>query len=48
MQDSIAHLDEKITLDEPSGAAGYSKYHALRIFKEQTHKTPFEHHRALR
>lgn len=38
MQDYIvSHADEKITLDELSNAAGYSKYHSLRIFKEQTH-----------
>ncbi|MDD4493460.1 MAG: AraC family transcriptional regulator [Eubacteriales bacterium] len=49
MQDYIvAHADEEISLDELSNAAGYSKYHALRIFKEQTHRTPFEYHRALR
>jgi AraC-like DNA-binding protein len=49
MQDYIvAREDEEITLDELCGAAGYSKYHALRIFKEQTRRTPFEYHRALR
>ena len=42
------HLDEEITLDHLSRAAGYCKYHALRIFKELTHKTPFETIRALR
>lgn len=43
-----AYFKEKITLDELSCAAGYSKYHATRIFKELTGKTPFESIRALR
>ena len=42
------HLDEKITLEVLAHAAGYTKYHAARIFKEQTGKTPFETIRALR
>ena len=42
------HLDEEITLDDLSHASGYSKYHATRIFKELTGKTPFETIRALR
>ena len=42
------HLDEKITLDDLANAAGYSKYHAVRIFKELTHRTSLETVRALR
>ncbi|MDR1464371.1 MAG: helix-turn-helix domain-containing protein [Oscillospiraceae bacterium] len=42
-----AHLDEEISLDELA-AAGYSKYHALRMFKDLTGRTPFETIRALR
>ena len=42
------HLDEEITLDDLANAAGYSKYHALRIFRELTHRTPLETVRALR
>mgnify|MGYP000271941941 CR=1 FL=1 len=42
------HYDEGITLEDLSRAAGYSKYHAERIFKELTGKTPFEVIRALR
>jgi AraC-like DNA-binding protein len=43
-----AHLDETITLDDIAVAAGYSKFHAERIFKELLHKTPLEYARALR
>jgi len=43
-----AHFDEEITLKDLSRAAGYSKYHAARIFKESTGKTLFETIRALR
>jgi len=43
-----AHFNDEITLDDLSQAAGYSKYHATRIFKELTGKTPFESIRALR
>ena len=42
------HLDEAITLEGIADAAGYSKYHAVRIFKELTGRTPFETIRALR
>lgn len=42
------HLSEKITLKELSNAAGYSSWHAARIFKELTGKTPFEYIRSLR
>lgn len=44
----IAHLDEDITLDAIANVAGYSKYHAMRIFKEVTGRTVFETIRALR
>ena len=43
-----AHLDEDITLDALAETAGYSKYHAVRIFKELTGKSPFDTIRALR
>lgn len=43
-----AHLDEEITLDDLAKAAGYSKYHAVRVFRELTHRTPLETVRALR
>lgn len=43
-----AHFHEEITLEDLSRAAGYSKYHAARIFKELTGRTPFEEIRALR
>ena len=42
------HLDEPIALEGIAGAAGYSKWHSLRVFKEVFHKTPFEYIRALR
>ena len=43
-----AHLEEEITLDALSCAAGYSKYYSARIFRELTGNTPFETIRALR
>lgn len=43
-----SHLDEEITLDDLANAAGYSRYHAVRVFKELTHRTPLETVRALR
>lgn len=43
-----AHLDEQITLEDLANVAGYSKYHAVRVFKELTHRTPLETVRALR
>lgn len=43
-----AHFEEEITLEDLSHAANYSKFHAERIFKELTGKTPFEVIRALR
>lgn len=42
------HIEDEITLDALSAACGYSKYYALRIFKELTGKTPFEVIRAIR
>lgn len=44
----LAHFDEEITMDDLGHAAGYSKYHAARIFKELTGSTPYEVIRALR
>lgn len=43
-----AHLDEEITLESIAEAGGYSKYHALRVFKELLQITPLEYVRALR
>lgn len=43
-----SHIEEKITLDDLGRACGYSKYHALRMFKELTGRTPFEAIRAIR
>lgn len=49
MQEYIeAHIHEEITLQELSAAAGYSPYHALRVFKELTDQTPFSFIRAIR
>ncbi|HWR29755.1 MAG TPA: AraC family transcriptional regulator [Negativicutes bacterium] len=49
MQDFIeANLGEPITLHQLANAAGYSPWHAARIFGELTGKTPFEYIRALR
>ena len=49
MQEYIeAHIHEEITLQELSAAAGYSPYHALRVFKELTDQTPFAFIRAIR
>jgi AraC-like DNA-binding protein len=43
MQEYIdAHLCEKITLKQLADAAGYSSWHAARIFKENTGRTPAE------
>lgn len=42
------HLTESITLNKLAKAAGYSPWHADRIFKELTGKTPFDYIRALR
>ncbi len=49
MQDYIeANLKEPISLRGLADAAGYSPFHAARLFKERTGKTPFEYIRALR
>lgn len=49
MQDHVeAHLGEKITLVALARAAGYSPYHAARMFKEITGKAPFEYIRLRR
>jgi AraC-like DNA-binding protein len=49
MQNYIeAHLNEYISLHMLAGEAQYSPWHASRIFKELTGKTPFEYIRALR
>jgi AraC family transcriptional regulator len=42
------HLQEPITLHKLAGAAGYSPWHAARIFKCLTGKTPFEYIRLFR
>ncbi len=43
-----AHLQEPITLHMLANAAGYSPWHAAKIFKALTGKSPFEYIRALR
>lgn len=43
-----AHVEDEISLEDLGCACGYSKYYALRIFKELTGKTPFEVIRAIR
>jgi AraC-like DNA-binding protein len=49
MQDCIEqHLTQPISLYMLAQAAGYSPFHAERIFKEMTGKTPFDYIRALR
>lgn len=49
MQDYIhQHIDEEMTLEDICAASMYSKWYALRIFKEMFHKTPFSYIRALR
>lgn len=42
------HLHEKISLKNLADAAGYSPWHADRIFKELTGRSPFEYIRACR
>lgn len=41
-------MHQKITLKELAVVAGYSPWHAARLFKEVTGKEPFEYIRALR
>jgi AraC-like DNA-binding protein len=49
MQDYIeTNLNRKITLKELANAAGYSPWHAARLFKEVVGKAPFDYIRALR
>ena len=49
MQDYIeTHLGEPITLAELARKAGYSQWHAARIFKELTGHAPFEYVRTMR
>ena len=49
MQEYIEmNIRRKMTLKELADAAGYSPWHAARLFKEITGKTPFEYIRALR
>ena len=43
-----AHIHEPITLRMLAEAAGYSPWHAARIFKALTGKSPFEYIRAVR
>ena len=37
------HLQESITLNDIAKAVGYSKYHAARIFKEESGLTLFDY-----
>jgi len=49
MQDFIAsHLKERITLRMLADAAGYSPWHAAKIFKDLTGKSPFDCIRTMR
>ena len=49
MQEYIdAHLCEAITLKQLSNAAGYSPWHAAKIFKEATGRSPFDYIRSVR
>ena len=48
MQKRIVENLDDVTLDNLCAAAGYSKYHAARMFKEATGKTPGGYIRALR
>ena len=49
MQDYVeSHLHEQITLKNLADAAGYSPWHAAKIFKELLGKTPFEYIRSVR
>jgi AraC family transcriptional regulator len=43
-----AHLQEPITLHRLASAAGYSPWHAARVFKALTGKSPFEYIRLVR
>ncbi|MDE5414293.1 AraC family transcriptional regulator [Alkalihalobacterium chitinilyticum] len=49
MQEYIdANLHEQITLKQLANVAGYSPWHAAKIFKNATGKTPFDYIRSLR
>ena len=49
MQDYIdEHITEPITMSDLAKAAGYSQWHSARLFKELTHKSPFDYLRSLR
>lgn len=49
MQEYIeSHLLERITLKQISDHAGYSPWHAARLFKENTGKAPFDYMRSVR
>ncbi len=49
MQDYIEkHMAEPITLGDLARRAGYSPWHAAKVFKELTGKAPFDYIRALR
>ena len=49
MRDYIAaHLREAITASDVAKVAGYSQYHAARIFKEETGLSPFDYIRKER
>ena len=43
-----AHLHDPITASDIARAAGYSQYHAVRLFKEETGLSPFEYIRRER
>lgn len=42
------HLDEPLSMDELAEAAGYSRRHLERLFRDATGKTPGEFYRGLR
>lgn len=49
MQEYIdEHIGGEITLKQLSNSSGYSSWHAARIFKEITGKTPFDYIRSVR
>ena len=43
-----SHLQEPITMHELAEAAGYSPWHAARLFKTLTGKSPFDYIRSMR
>ena len=43
-----AHLQESITASDIAKAAGYSQYHATRLFKAETGQSPFDYIRGQR